>query len=65
MLLLAVLLVGVVILLVLCSWWVGRVAAVGVITLVVLTLWSAIAVLLGSLAVLIMRWGRVLALDTC
>lgn len=62
LLLLTVLLVRVVVLLVLRWWWVGRVAAVGIVALIVLSLWGAIAVLLGSLAVRVMRWRRVLAL---
>lgn len=62
MLLLTVLLIWVVILLVLRRWWVGRVAAVGIVALIVLALRSAVAVLLRSLAILVMGRRRVLAL---
>jgi hypothetical protein len=67
MLLLPVLLIRVVVLLVLRRWWVGGVAAVGIVALIVLALAlrSAVAVLLGSLAILVMCRRGVLALCAC
>lgn len=65
-LLLTVLLVWVGVLLVLRSWWVGRVATIGVIALIVLAVGGAVALLmLLSLAVLIVRRCWVWILRAC
>lgn len=64
MLLLTILLAGVMVLLVLRRGWVRRVATIGIIALalIVRALRNAVAVLLGSLAILVMGRRRVLAL---